>query len=210
MVGEDGEMILPMAFIPAAERYFVMPSLDAWVIGETLQLCQTHLASKDAKPCLFGVNLSGASLKDPAFRDMLLTRLQNEPAVGPHLCFEITETAAIGNLSVVNGFIEALRGFGCSFALDDFGSGLSSFNYLKNLSVDYLKIDGAFVRDIVINPVDRAMVEAVHRIGHLLGLKTVAEYVESDATLALLRQLGVDYVQGNGVHAPEDIETFRN
>ncbi len=210
MVGEDGEMILPMAFIPAAERYFVMPSLDAWVIGETLQLCQTHLASKDAKPCLFGVNLSGASLKDPAFRDMLLTRLQNEPAVGPHLCFEITETAAIGNLSVVNGFIEALRGFGCSFALDDFGSGLSSFNYLKNLSVDYLKIDGAFVRDIVINPVDRAMVEAVHRIGHLLGLKTVAEYVESDATLALLRQLGVDYVQGNGVHAPEGIETFRN
>lgn len=210
MVGEDGEMILPMAFIPAAERYFVMPSLDAWVIGETLQLCQTHLASKDAKPCLFGVNLSGASLKDPVFRDMLLTRLQNEPAVGPHLCFEITETAAIGNLSVVNGFIEALRGFGCSFALDDFGSGLSSFNYLKNLSVDYLKIDGAFVRDIVINPVDRAMVEAVHRIGHLLGLKTVAEYVESDATLALLRQLGVDYVQGNGVHAPEDIETFRN
>ena len=210
MVGEDGKLILPMAFIPAAERYFVMPSLDTWVIGETLQLCRAHLASEAAKPCLFGVNLSGASLKDPAFRDMLFARLQAEPALGPHLCFEITETAAIGNLTVVNGFIDALRGFGCSFALDDFGSGLSSFNYLKNLSVDYLKIDGAFVRDIVINPVDRAMVEAVHRIGHLLGLKTVAEYVESDATLALLRQLGVDYVQGNGVHAPEGIETFRS
>ena len=209
MVDEAGEMVLPMAFIPAAERYFVMPSLDTWVIGETLRICRAHLASEGAKPCLFGVNLSGASLKDPAFRDMLLARLEADPATGPHLCFEITETAAIGNLTVVNGFIEALRGFGCSFALDDFGSGLSSFNYLKNLSVDYLKIDGAFVRDIVINPVDRAMVESVHRIGHLLGLKTVAEYVESDATLALLRQLGVDYVQGNGIHAPESMDTFR-
>ncbi|MCA1925599.1 MAG: EAL domain-containing protein [Thiobacillus sp.] len=208
MVGEDGKLILPMAFIPAAERYFVMLSLDTWVIAETLRVCRDQLAAKDARPCLFGVNLSGASLKDPAFRDMLLTRLQAEPAVGPHLCFEITETAAIGNLTVVNGFIEALRGFGCRFALDDFGSGLSSFNYLKNLSVDYLKIDGAFVRDIVTHPVDRAMVEAVHRIGHLLGLKTVAEYVECDATLALLREMGVDYVQGNGVHAPEDIETL--
>lgn len=209
MVDEAGEMILPMAFIPAAERYFVMPALDTWVIGETLRICLAHLATEGAKPCLFGVNLSGASLKDPAFRDMLLARLEAAPAAGPHLCFEITETAAIGNLTVVNGFIEALRGYGCSFALDDFGSGLSSFNYLKNLSVDYLKIDGAFVRDIVTNPVDRAMVESVHRIGHLLGLKTVAEYVESDATLALLRQLGVDYVQGNGIHAPESTDAFR-
>lgn len=208
MVGEDGEMIMPMAFIPAAERYFVMPALDTWVIEETLRLCQRYFASGNEVRCVFGVNLSGASLKDPAFRDMLLMRLEADPAVGPHLCFEITETAAIGNLSVVNGFIEALRGYGCSFALDDFGSGLSSFNYLKNLSVDYLKIDGAFVRDIVINPVDRSMVEAVHRIGHQLGLKTVAEYVESDATLALLRQIGVDYVQGNGVHAPESIDTL--
>ncbi|HQT00747.1 MAG: GGDEF domain-containing protein [Hydrogenophilales bacterium 16-64-46] len=208
MVGEDGGMVLPMAFIPAAERYFVMPSLDTWVIEETLRVCRGHLTAKSASPCLFGVNLSGASLKDPAFRDMLLSRLEAEPEVGPHLCFEITETAAIGNLAVVNTFIEAMRGFGCRFALDDFGSGLSSFNYLKNLNVDYLKIDGAFVRDIVINPVDRAMVEAVHRIGHLLGLKTVAEYVESDATLALLRQIGVDYVQGNGVHHPELIDTL--
>ncbi|MCA1979144.1 MAG: EAL domain-containing protein [Thiobacillus sp.] len=210
MVDEDGTLILPMAFIPAAERYFVMPSLDQWVIEETLRLCQRYFgAGREAQThCLFAVNLSGASLKDPSFRDMLLARLEADPAVGPHLCFEITETAAIGNLSVVNGFIEAMRSYGCSFALDDFGSGLSSFNYLKNLSVDYLKIDGAFVRDIVNNPVDRSMVEAVHRIGHQLGLKTVAEFVESDATLALLRQIGVDFVQGNGVHAPEPIETL--
>ncbi len=208
MVDEDGMEILPMAFIPAAERYYVMPSLDHWVIEETLRLCQLYFESGDEAHCLFAVNLSGASLKDPAFRDMLLARLEANPELGPHLCFEITETAAIGNLSVVNAFIEAMRGFGCSFALDDFGSGLSSFNYLKNLKVDYLKIDGAFVRDIVTNPVDRSMVEAVHRIGHQLGLKTVAEYVESDAILALLRQIGVDYVQGNGVHAPEPLETL--
>ncbi len=208
MVDEDGTEIMPMAFIPAAERYYVMPSLDHWVIEETLRLCQRYFESGNEMHCLFGVNLSGASLKDPAFRDMLLARLEANPALGQHLCFEITETAAIGNLSVVNAFIETMRGFGCSFALDDFGSGLSSFNYLKNLNVDYLKIDGAFVRDIVTNPVDRSMVDAVHRIGRQLGLRTVAEYVESDAILAMLRQIGVDYVQGNGIHAPEPLETL--
>jgi EAL domain-containing protein (putative c-di-GMP-specific phosphodiesterase class I) len=208
MVDEDGSEILPMAFIPAAERYFVMPALDTWVIEETLRLCSAHLAAERPQHCLFAINLSGASLKDPEFRGMLLRRLEEAPALGPHLCFEITETAAIGNLAVVNGFIDAMRGFGCSFALDDFGSGLSSFTYLKNLKVDYLKIDGAFVRDIASNPIDRSMVEAIHRIGHQMGLQTVAEYVESEQTLALLRQIGVDYVQGTGVHRPERLETL--
>ncbi len=206
MLDENGELVMPMAFIPAAERYFVMPVLDTWVIEETLSFCRRHFGTPGTTPCLFAVNLSGASLKDPAFRDMLLARLEAMPELGPHLCFEITETAAIGNLTVVNAFIEAVRGFGCSFALDDFGSGLSSFNYLKNLDVDYLKIDGAFVRDIVTNPVDRLMVDAMNRIGHQIGLKTVAEYVESDAILAMLRQIGVDFVQGNGVHAPQPID----
>ncbi len=208
MMDDDGSEILPMAFIPAAERYSIMPSLDSWVIEETLRLCQRYLAAKCEQHCLFAVNLSGASLKDPAFRRMLLTCLQENPELGPHLCFEITETAAIGNLAVVNEFIDAMREFGCRFALDDFGSGLSSFTYLKNLKVDYLKIDGAFVRDITSNPIDRSMVEAIHRIGHQMGLITVAEYVESDQTLALLRQIGVDYVQGNGVHCPEPLETL--
>ena len=208
MLDDDGSEILPMAFIPAAERYSIMPALDNWVIEETLRLCQRYLTAERDPHCLFAVNLSGASLKDPAFRSNLLTQLQDNPALGPHLCFEITETAAIGNLAVVNGFIDSMRDFGCRFALDDFGSGLSSFTYLKNLKVDYLKIDGAFVRDITSNPIDRAMVEAIHRIGHLMGLKTVAEYVESDQTLALLRQIGVDYVQGNGVHCPEPLENL--
>ncbi len=208
MLDDDGSEILPMAFIPAAERYSIMPALDSWVIEETLRLCWRYLSDKQVQHCLFAINLSGASLKDPAFRSMLLTHLQDTPAIGPHLCFEITETAAIGNLTVVNEFIDAVHQFGCSFALDDFGSGLSSFTYLKNLKVDFLKIDGAFVRDITSNPVDCSMVEAIHRIGHQMGLKTVAEYVESDQTRALLRQIGVDYVQGNGVHCPEPLETL--
>ena len=208
MVDDDGSEILPMAFIPAAERYSIMPSLDSWVIGETWRVCQRYLASRREQNCLFAVNLSGASLKDPAFRRMLLEKLQENPDLGPHLCFEITETAAIGNLAVVNDFIDAMREFGCSFALDDFGSGLSSFTYLKNLKVDYLKIDGAFVRDIASNAIDRSMVEAIHRIGHQMGLKTVAEYVESDQILAVLCDLGLDYVQGNGVHCPEPLENL--
>ena len=208
MMDDDGSEILPMAFIPAAERYSIMPALDSWVIEETLRVCQRYLAAQREQHCLFAVNLSGASLKDPAFRSMLLARLQENPALGPHFCFEITETAAIGNLAVVNGFIDAMREFGCRFALDDFGSGLSSFTYLKNLKVDYLKIDGAFVRDIASNAIDHSMVEAIHRIGHLMGLKTVAEYVESEQTLASLRQIGVDYVQGGGVHRPEPLENL--
>ena len=208
MLEDDGREILPMAFIPAAERYSIMPALDSWVIEETLRVCQQYLAASRELNCLFAINLSGASLKDPEFRRMLLARLDENPVLGPHLCFEITETAAIGNLVVVNEFIDAMRGFGCSFALDDFGSGLSSFTYLKNLKVDYLKIDGAFVRDIASNPIDRSMVEAIHHIGRQMGLKTVAEYVESEETLVLLGQIGVDYVQGNGVHLPEPLESL--
>ncbi|MDA8128522.1 MAG: EAL domain-containing protein [Betaproteobacteria bacterium] len=208
MIDVDGSEILPMAFIPAAERYSIMPALDRWVVEETLALSQRYVQGKRSRHCLFAVNLSGASLKDPEFRRMLLAHLDESPELGPHLCFEITETAAIGNLAIVNEFIDAMRAFGCSFALDDFGSGLSSFSYLKNLRVDYLKIDGAFVRDIASNVIDRSMVEAVHRIGRQMGLKTVAEYVESDQILALLRQIGVDYVQGNGIHPPEPLETL--
>lgn len=208
MKGEDGVQILPMAFIPAAERYLIMPALDGWVVEQALAVCKRYMADATGTHCLFAINLSGASLKDPQFRRVLLDALRAQPEAGPHLCFEITETAAIGNFIVVNGFIEAMREFGCRFALDDFGSGLSSFTYLKNLKVDYLKIDGAFVRDLADNALDRSMVEAIHRIGHQMGLVTVAEYVESAAILAALRAIGVDYAQGNFLHAPQPLETL--
>ena len=208
MQQEDGTEILPMAFIPAAERYLIMPALDTWVIEETLRICQRYREKTNDRHCLFAVNLSGSSLKDPAFRGVLLSALRKQPETGPHLCFEITETATLGNLSAVNDFIHAMREFGCCFALDDFGSGLSSFTYLKNLKVDFLKIDGAFVRDIASNPLDRSMVDAIYRIGHQMGLVTVAEYVETDQVLMILRQIGVECGQGNLLHAPQPMEAF--
>ncbi len=207
MLDEEGQEIMPMAFIPAAERYQLMPMLDRWVIDNTLNKCAEYLASRRPEDhCLFAINLSGASLKDQEFKRQLISRLEEMPNLGGLLCFEITETAAIGNLAVANKFILELRRLGCRFALDDFGSGLSSFSYLKNLSVDYLKIDGAFVRDMAHDEVDRAMVEAIHRIGHEVGLKTIAEFVESEQTLVLLKRIGVDYAQGNYVHAPQPLD----
>ncbi|MGO9446759.1 MAG: EAL domain-containing protein [Thiobacillaceae bacterium] len=209
MDDEEGREIKPMAFIPAAERYQLMPMLDRWVIENTLNRCKEYLREPSAmEPCLFGINLSGASLKDQEFKRELIHRLEETPDFAKLICFEITETAAMGNLAVANDFILELRKLGCYFALDDFGSGLSSFTYLKNLSVDFLKIDGAFVRDIDRNRVDRAMVEAIHRIGHEVGLKTIAEYVESEAILTVLREIGVDYVQGNYLHAPQALSTL--
>lgn len=204
MRADDGSLVPPMAFIPAAERYAVMPAIDTWVIDETLRLARASL-EHGRRGLLFGVNLSGASLKDPEFRQRLLARLADAPELGPCLCFEITETAAIGNLTAVNAFIGGMKLNGCKFALDDFGSGLSSFNYLKNLAVDFLKIDGAFVREMVGNPIDRAMVDAIHRIGRLMGLQTVAEFVGSEDTLAMLREIGVDYAQGEAVSDPRPL-----
>lgn len=208
MQQEDGSEILPMAFIPAAERYLIMPALDTWVLEETLRICERYREKTNDRHCLFAMNLSGSSLKDPAFRGVLLNALRKQPEAGPHLCFEITETATLGNLSAVNDFIQAMREFGCCFALDDFGSGLSSFNYLKNLKVDFLKIDGAFVRDIATNSLDRSMVDAIYRIGHQMGLVTIAEYVETDQVLAILRQIGIECGQGNLLHAPQPMDAF--
>jgi EAL domain-containing protein (putative c-di-GMP-specific phosphodiesterase class I) len=147
----------------------------------------------------FCINLSGLSLGEDDFLQFVIQQFQRYPNLTTKICFEITETAAISNLESARRFIKELKSIGCRFALDDFGSGLSSFGYLKNLPVDYLKIDGCFVRDIVDDPVDLAMVRSINDIGHLMGTKTIAEFVENDEIKRLLQQLGVDYVQGYGI-----------
>lgn len=205
MVDEDGKLVQPMAFIPAAERYQMMPALDRWVLEAALHA----LREKSATLCGSGicaVNLSGQSLCDDHFLASvveLLDRVQVDPR---RLCFEITETAAIANLARATHFLSVLQAKGCRFALDDFGSGLSSFMHLKHLPVDFLKIDGSFVRDMEKDPVDAAMVEAINRIGHVMGIRTIAEAVENNFALERLRALGVNFAQGSIVADPQTLD----
>ena len=200
----DKRLIPPSAFIPAAERYYLMPAIDRWVIAAAFEaIARSGMAARpDGQNWLFAINLSGQSLCDDQFLDFVVTHLRQSGVAPGQICFEITETAAIANLARATDFIARLKDMGCRFALDDFGSGLSSFGYLKSLPVDYLKIAGNFIQDIVVDPVDHAMVDAINQIGHVMGLLTIAESVESDAILARLRELGVDYAQGFGVHVP--------
>ena len=204
MEGENGELIPPGAFIPAAERYNLMPSLDRWVIRRTFESYRDFAAGRP-ESCLdtISINISGTSLVDEYFLEFVQDHLRLYEVPPCVVCFEITETAAIANLQNATRFIRELRALGCRFALDDFGSGMSSFAYLKSLDVDYLKIDGAFVRDMVNDSVDFAMVEAINRVGHVMGLQTIAEFVENDAILDKLAELGVDFAQGYAVHKPE-------
>jgi diguanylate cyclase (GGDEF)-like protein/PAS domain S-box-containing protein len=204
MRDEQGRMVTPMAFIPAAERYHLMGTIDRWVVSRALR-CLSRLkpAAKSLVMPRFGVNISGMSLGDPAFEEFLLQHLEEAAIPANSLLFEITETAAIANLTRAARFIRGFRDLGCRFALDDFGSGLSSFTYLKALPVDYLKIDGSFVRDITEDPIDLAVVDSIHRLGRATGAKTIAECVESPAILQRVRDLGVDCGQGHFLHRPE-------
>ncbi|MFW6358064.1 MAG: EAL domain-containing protein [Chroococcales cyanobacterium] len=216
MEDEQGKLVPPMAFIPAAERYNLMPQIDRWVIStlfEQLYLSQVErslspLSKKGYKKqpekdsIIYTVNLSGASLNDAQFLEFIQEQFSRYEISPEIICFEITETVAITNLYKAADFMQELKALGCGFALDDFGMGMSSLAYLKNLPVDYLKIDGSFIRNIVQDPINAAMVEAINRIGKIMGLEIIAEFVEDDAILDKIRKLGVDYAQGYGIAKP--------
>ncbi len=202
MQGEDGSVIPPGAFMPAAERYDLAPAVDRWVVGNFLAWVGDLCRHPDRALGHYSINLSATSLGEESFLEFVLSAIERHRIPADCLCFEITETAAIANLSRAMTFMERLKAVGCSFALDDFGSGLSSFGYLKTLPVDYLKIDGSFVRDIEHDPIARAMVVSINSIGHEMGLQTVAEFVESAAILECLQSIGVDYVQGYHLGRP--------
>jgi len=195
MLGENDEILSPGAFMPAAERYGMMPTLDRWVILYALEAC-AELHHNTSACYELGINLSGASMSDPELLGFVQHEFSRHGLQGNRICFEITETEEITDIKVAQHFISEMRNEGCTFALDDFGSGLSSFTYLKELSVDYLKIDGSFVKDITRNSIDRSIVEGVVTVGDKIGLPTIAEFVETEETLQLLKSLGVDYAQG--------------
>lgn len=200
--GDDDTLIPPGAFLPAAERYNLMPALDRWVLRHALALL-TRLYDPATIREVFFINLSGATLSDDQFGAFAIQQLKDYGLPPAAVGFEITETAVIANLASALDFIRQVKECGCRVALDDFGSGLSSFSYLKTIPADYLKIDGSFILGMLDDPMDRAIVDAINRIGHVAGLKTVAEFVESEAMKQRLVELGVDYAQGYAIHSPE-------
>ena len=204
---ETGTIVTPAEFIPAAERYNIMPSIDRWVVRQALDRVVHRIAS-GVKPFTVAVNLSGTSLNDERFLEFLIAELSASELVAGAMCFEITETAAIENLSNVVYFMRELKNRGCHFALDDFGSGLSSFMYLKTLPVDYLKIDGQFVENVTRDPVDRSMIAAISQVGNSMGIQTIAERVESPEVFAELGRLGIGFAQGFYIAKPRSTKEF--
>lgn len=205
MLDEAGNIVPPDKFLPAAERYNLIASLDRWVVGHAFSWYAGHAITEMEELDTISINLSGASVTDDGFLSFIKNQLIIHEVPPAIVCFEITETAAIANLQAASGFINELKHLGCRFALDDFGSGLSSFSYLKNLPVDYLKIDGSFVRDMETDAIDCAMVDSIHQLGKVIGTKTIAEFVENDGILAKLAEIGVDYAQGYGISRPQPL-----
>lgn len=199
MQGEDGELIAPGAFIPAAERFHLIPAIDRWVVATAL----AFLAGQPDDQRCHALNLSGQSLGDEAFLDFVVAELEASGLDPSRVCFEITETAAVTHLARANRFISVLRRMGCHFVLDDFGTGLSSFAYLKNLPVDYLKVSGDFVRGIAANEVQHALVRSIQELGNLMGMQTIAEGVETEEELEAVRAIGFDYAQGYWIERPQ-------
>jgi diguanylate cyclase (GGDEF)-like protein/PAS domain S-box-containing protein len=204
---ESGVLVTPAEFIPAAERYNIMPSIDRWVVRQALDRL-VHRVGSGVRPFTIAVNLSGTSLNDERFLEYLIAELGSHELVAGAMCFEITETAAIANLGNVVYFMRELKARGCHFALDDFGSGLSSFMYLKTLPVDYLKIDGQFVENVTHDRIDRSMVEAISQVGKAMGIQTIAERVESPEVLAELGRLGIGFAQGFHIAEPRSTKEF--
>jgi diguanylate cyclase (GGDEF)-like protein/PAS domain S-box-containing protein len=204
MRDEAGKIVGPDNFMTAAERYGITPSIDRWVIENAFRWLVSE-ADEREKLTMCSINLSGQSLGDDKFLPFVIDQFHRSGLDATKICFEITETAAIASFSQANRFIQALKELGCKFALDDFGTGLSSFGYLKHFPVDYLKIDGSFVKEILHDPIDREMVRSINEIGHLTGKQTIAEFAENQEIINMLQSLGVDYAQGYGVSQPSRV-----
>ena len=207
MRDENGQIVSPDQFIPAAERYNLMSMLDRWVIREALSKLADREPGDEARYTI-AINLSGTSLSEDRFIEDVIRELKRQKLAPGAVCFEITETAAISNLSRVISFMQTLKKLGCKFSLDDFGSGLSSFTYLKNLPVDYLKIDGQFIRNVVDDTVDESMVRAISEVGHAMGIETIAERVETKQVLDKLGSLGIEFAQGYYIARPASVRSF--
>jgi diguanylate cyclase (GGDEF)-like protein/PAS domain S-box-containing protein len=204
MRDETGRIVPPDSFIAAAERYGIIPSIDRWVVENALRWLMSE-PDERARLAMCSINLSGQSLGDDKFLPFAIDQINRSGLDATKICFEITETTAVASFAQANRFIQALKELGCKFALDDFGAGMSSFGYLKNFPVDYLKIDGSFVREILHDPIDREMVRSINEIGHLTGKKTIAEFAENAEIIQMLRDIGVDFAQGYGVAQPQRI-----
>ncbi|AFZ34830.1 diguanylate cyclase/phosphodiesterase with PAS/PAC sensor(s) [Stanieria cyanosphaera PCC 7437] len=207
---DNGTILSPMSFIPIAERYDLMKKIDRWTISNLFatQGAYYRQQQKGKIRNLYTINLSGQSLDDDSLSDFIEEQFYLHRIPPKIICFEITETAAIANLDKARHLITRLKQVGCTFALDDFGSGMSSFAYLKNLPVDYLKIDGIFIKDLLDNPINCTIVEAINQVSHTMKIKTIAEFVDNYATMAKLKLLGVDYAQGYGIAEPQPLLTY--
>ena len=205
MLDTDGSTIPPGLFLPAAERFNLVLMLDKWVISRTFDWMNRRQQQQLPLPHC-SINLSGTSINQPQFHEFVANELKRSGVNPRNICFEVTETAAIENLQKARLFIQQMQQLGCTFALDDFGSGMSSFAYLRTLPVNYLKIDGVFIKELPDNPIDLAMVKAINEVGKVMGMKTVAEFVENDRILTCLKAIGVDYAQGYGVEKPKPLQ----
>ncbi|AUB84874.1 diguanylate cyclase [Candidatus Thiodictyon syntrophicum] len=212
MQDDQGRLVAPDDFIPAAERYVLMPTVDRWILAHVLRSQAPRLRRWHARypdRFLFAVNLSATTLVDEGFLPYLQRQFRDYCVPYPSICFEVTETAAVSDLGRARAFMQRLCDLGSCFAVDDFGTGFASYTYVKSLPIRYLKIDGSFVHHLIDEPVDRAFVESINHIGHVLGLQTIAEWAETPAVVEVLRGLGVDFAQGYGVGVPVALGDLR-